>query len=95
VFAKAFSLAVRLFANMLAGHTLVAVLIGLILSAGTAMGALGGLGVAIPVVAGSVAVNLLEIFVAFLQAFIFTFLTALFLGMSVVFHHGDEAEGHA
>lgn len=97
VFAKAFSLAVRLFANMLAGHTLVAVLIGLILSAGTAAGVMGGLGVAVPVVLGSVAVSVLEIFVAFLQAFIFTFLTALFLGMSVVFHHGHEevAEGHA
>jgi F-type H+-transporting ATPase subunit a len=37
-----------------------------------------------------VAISLLELFVAFLQAFIFTFLTALFIGMSVVFQHGDE-----
>jgi F-type H+-transporting ATPase subunit a len=49
--------------------------------------------VAVPVVAGSVAITMLEIFVAFLQAFIFTFLTTLFIGQSVVFHHGDD-HGH-
>jgi F-type H+-transporting ATPase subunit a len=59
------------------------------------MGAGVGFAVAVPVVLGSVAIMLLELFVAFLQAFIFTFLTALFIGMSVVFHHDDEhAEGH-
>ena len=50
-----------------------------------------GLGIAVPVVLASVAINLLELFVAFLQAFIFTFLTTLFIGMSVVFHHDDHA----
>lgn len=94
--AKAFALAVRLFANMMAGHVLLAVLIGFILSAGTALGTVGGLGIAIPVIVGSVAISLLEVFVAFLQAYIFTFLTALFLGMSVVFHHDeDHAGAHA
>lgn len=91
--AKCFALAVRLFANMMAGHTLLAVLVGFILSAGTAMGVVGGLGMAVPVIAGAVAISLLEVFVAFLQAFIFTFLTALFLGMSVVFHHDDDHAG--
>jgi len=37
-----------------------------------------------------VAITLLELFVAFLQAYIFTFLTALFIGISVVFHHDDD-----
>lgn len=93
--AKIFALAVRLFANMMAGHILLAVLVGFILSAGTAMGAAGGLAVAVPAVLGSVAITLLEIFVAFLQAFIFTFLTTLFIGMSVVFHHEEHHEhGH-
>lgn len=92
-FAKAFALAVRLFANMLAGHILLAVMIGFILSAGAAMGWLGGFGVAVPVVLGAIAITLLEIFVAFLQAYIFTFLTALFIGQSVVFHHGEEHAG--
>ena len=43
---------------------------------------------------GSVAINFLELFVAFLQAFIFTFLTTLFIGMSVVLHHDDHGEEH-
>jgi F-type H+-transporting ATPase subunit a len=94
--AKIFALAVRLFANMMAGHILLAVLGGFILTAGTAMGYVGGLAIAFPVVLASVAISLLEIFVAFLQAFIFTFLTALFIGMSVVFHHDDDhGEAHA
>jgi len=90
--AKIFALAVRLFANMVAGHVLLAVLLGFILSAGTSLGAGGGIAIAIPVVIGSVAIMMLEIFVAFLQAFIFTFLTTLFIGMSVVFHHDEHAE---
>jgi F-type H+-transporting ATPase subunit a len=93
--AKIFALAVRLFANMIAGHILLAVLLSFILSAAAAMGAGGGLGIAVPVVLGSAAINLLELFVAFLQAFIFTFLTTLFIGQSVVFHHDhDEDHGH-
>ena len=92
--AKTFALAVRLFANMLAGHLILAVLLGFILSAGSvSVGA--GIGVAIPAVLGSVGISLLEIFVAFLQAFIFTFLTTLFIGMSVVFHHDDHEEATA
>ena len=90
--AKIFALAVRLFANMIAGHVLLSVLVGFIISAWASMGAGGGLLIAVPVVLASVAITLLEIFVAFLQAFIFTFLTTLFLGMSVVFHHDDDHE---
>ncbi len=94
--AKIFALAVRLFANMLAGHVLLAVLLSFILTAGTAMGTTGGLLVAVPVVIGSTLISLLEIFVAFLQAFIFTFLTTLFIGMSTVFEHDDHtSEAHA
>jgi len=94
--AKTFALAVRLFANMIAGHILLSVLIGLILAAGQTLGAGGGLGIAVAVVAGATAVSLLEVFVAFLQAFIFSFLTALFIGMSVNVHHDhhDAAEAH-
>ena len=94
--AKVFALAVRLFANMIAGHILLAVLLSFIMAAGAKSTGLG-LGVGLLVVTGSVAINFLELFVAFLQAFIFTFLTTLFIGMSVVFHHDDhhgEHEGH-
>ncbi len=92
--AKIFALTVRLFANMVAGHLVLAVLLSFILAAGSTSAALG-LGVAVPVVLGSVALNMLEIFVAFLQAFIFTFLTTLFIGMSIVFHHDDHHEAAA
>jgi F-type H+-transporting ATPase subunit a len=92
--AKIFALAIRLFANMLAGHLILAVLLGLIMSAGASSAALG-FGVAVPVVLGSVALSMLEIFVAFLQAFIFALLTTLFIGMSVVFHHDEHEEATA
>jgi F-type H+-transporting ATPase subunit a len=95
VFAKVFALTVRLFANMVAGHVMLAVLLSFILGAGSSIGAGAGFGVAIPVVLGSVALSLLEIFVALLQAYIFTFLTALFIGQSVNVHHEEHEEAHA
>ena len=87
--AKIFALAMRLFANMIAGHILLAVLAGFVYAT-YKVSVIGGALVAIPVVLGSVAITLLEVFVAFLQAFIFTFLTALFIGQAVVLHHDDE-----
>ena len=93
--AKIFALAVRLFANMIAGHILLAVLLSFIMLAGAKSTGLG-LGIGAIVVAGSVAINLLELFVAFLQTFIFTFLTTLFIGMSVVLHNDEHgANEHA
>lgn len=100
LFAKSFALAIRLFANMVAGHILLAVLLSFIAMAGTA-GAVVGFAIAIPVVLGSVAITMLELFVAFLQAFIFTFLTSVFIGLAVNIHHDHEHEadehghGHA
>jgi F-type H+-transporting ATPase subunit a len=69
-------LCVRLFANMLAGHLVLAVIFGFILMVS------GGLWyVVTPLsVGGLIALSLLELFVAFLQAYIFTFLSALFIG---------------
>ena len=92
---RIFALTIRLFANMVAGHVLLAVLVSFIFSAAAAKGALVALGVAVPVLLGSVAINLLELFVALLQAFIFTFLTTLFIGQSIVFHHHDDHEHDA
>jgi len=86
---KIFALAVRLFANMVAGHIMLAVLLSFIISAG-AVSAVMGFGIAVPVVAGSVAISMLEILVAFLHAFIFTVLTAIFIGQAVVLRHEDE-----
>lgn len=93
--AKTFALAVRLFANMLAGHVLLAVLVSMILMAGETLGTVGGFAIAVPVVVGSIAINFLEIFVAFLQAFIFTYLTVVFIGLSVNVHHEGHEEAAA
>lgn len=90
--AKIFALAMRLFAAMVSGHILLAVMIGLILSAGQALGTAGGIGMGMIIAIGAVGISLVEVFVAFLQAFVFTYLTSLFLGMSVNFHH-DDAHG--
>ncbi len=87
--AKIFALAVRLFANMVAGHVLLAVLVSFIGMAALALGTAGGFAIGILVVLSSVAFYMLELFVAFLQAFIFTFLTTLFIGMAVVVHHEE------
>ena len=92
--AKMFALAVRLFANMVAGHVLLAVLMGFISLSYVALGLAGGLGVGLIVVLVSTAFNLLEVFVAFLQAFIFTFLTTLFIGQAVNVHHEHGHEEH-
>lgn len=89
---KPVALAIRLFANMTAGHILLAVLFSFVAVAFT-KGVLIGVPVTIVSVAGAVAIFFLEIFVAFLQAFIFMFLTAVFI--SLLDHHGDHehAEG--
>lgn len=88
--AKTFALAIRLFANMVAGHILLAVLMSftmqLILNLGLGAGTIA----TIPVILGTIAIYGLELFVACLQAFIFTFLTAMFIGQSVDLHHDDE-----
>ncbi len=85
-FIKAFVLAVRLFANMFAGHTVLAVLLLFIVMAKDAALYLFW-PITISSVVGVAALSLLELFVAFLQAFIFTFLTSLFLGSAMHPHH--------
>jgi F-type H+-transporting ATPase subunit a len=91
--AKPLALAIRLFANMFAGHMILAVLLSFILSLGS-HNPVGGYVIAVPVVVGSIGVSLLEIFVAFLQAFIFTALSTLFISQAIVFHHDEHEAGH-
>jgi len=91
-FIKAFVLAVRLFANLFAGHLVLAFILTFIVMAKSLLGS-GGFSTALfgVITVGSVAMvvalSLLEIFVAFLQAFIFTYLTALFMGTALHPHH--------
>jgi F-type H+-transporting ATPase subunit a len=81
-FIKATVLAVRLFANMLGGHTVLAVILLFIVMVKDQAWYLF-LPITAVSVLGVVALSLLELFVAFLQAYIFTFLTSLFLGMTL------------
>lgn len=73
-------LAVRLFANIMAGHTVIAVILGFIAAAAHSW---LWYAVAPASVMGQVAIGMLELFVAFLQAYIFAFLATLFIGMAV------------
>jgi F-type H+-transporting ATPase subunit a len=80
MFAKPFALCIRLFANMAAGHVIIVALISLIFVFNTILMA--------PVAVGfALFIGLLEILVALIQAYIFTMLTALFIGMTVHVAH--------
>lgn len=87
-FTKPFALMMRLWANMLGGHAVLYAIVGLVLVPSLAAAgsvAVGGVG-AIAVI-GTVAIMVLEIFVAFLQAYVFTFLVAVFLSGTVAPAH--------
>ena len=81
IFLKPFVLMVRLFANIMAGHIVVLVFFCLIFVAGQASSG-AGFGASVPAVAFSIFINLLELLVGFLQAFVFTFLSAIYFGMA-------------
>ncbi len=73
-------LGVRLFANMFAGHVVLSVILGFTLMAWSSMAFWAVMPIS---VAGVIALSLLELFVAFLQAYVFTFLSAIFIGAAV------------
>ena len=85
MFTKPFALMIRLFANLTAGHIVIMSLLGLIVImrnwiAGPAFFAF------------SIMISVIELLVAFLQAYIFTLLSALYIGMAVEEHHKEETE---
>jgi F-type H+-transporting ATPase subunit a len=83
--ARPFALAVRLFANMTAGHTILAVLFGMVLSLPVFISWLP--------FAFTIAISGLEVLIAFIQAYIFTILTCVYLGDAVTLH-GHSAGAH-
>jgi F-type H+-transporting ATPase subunit a len=85
LFTKPFALTVRLFANMVAGHFVILALLGLIFSISVAVAPVS--------VALALAIFMLELFVAFVQAYIFTMLSALFIGAGLAHHDEDHAHG--
>ena len=92
---KPFALTIRLFANMTAGHIVLLSLVGLIFFFSQTMGDVVGWGVAPVSVAFSVFIYLLELLVAFLQAYIFSMLTSVFVGLALGEHAHDDHHSHA
>lgn len=90
LFTKPFALAIRLFANMTAGHLVILSLIGLIFTFTEMFGTGYGYGVSPISVGFALFIYLLELLVATIQAYIFTILSALFIGMAVEEHHHEE-----
>jgi F-type H+-transporting ATPase subunit a len=91
---KPFSLLVRLFANISAGHIVVMSLIAIMYNLRESFGLVGSTSLALVL---SFFITLIEVLVAFLQAYIFTMLSALFIGMAVAEHdheHEHDANGH-
>ncbi len=91
VFIKPFALIIRLFANMVAGHIIIICLISLIFIFGE-LNTAAGWGASPLAIGFTVFIYLIEVLVAFLQAFIFTMLTAVFIGQAFEGeHHHDKA----
>jgi F-type H+-transporting ATPase subunit a len=84
--ARPISLAVRLFANMTAGHVILGVLFGLAIAGGALIGWLP--------FAFTIAMNGLEVGIAFIQAYIFTVLTCVYLGDAISLHGHGNSHAH-
>lgn len=95
LFVKPAALAIRLFANMVAGHTLLIVFTSFgALAANAGLGWFGVSAITAVSAVGAMLITLLELFVALLQAFVFMFLTAVFISLMAHEDHGhDEAHG--
>jgi F-type H+-transporting ATPase subunit a len=87
MFIKPFSLTIRLFANMVAGHTVLFSLMGLLFL-------FQEIFLAVPIIGFATFINLLELLVAFLQAYIFTMLTAIFVGLAIGEHSHEQEHAH-
>jgi F-type H+-transporting ATPase subunit a len=93
IFTKPFALIIRLFANMISGHIIILSFICLIFIFG-AMNAALGWGTSPFFILLVVFIYMIEILVAFIQAFIFANLTAVFIGMSFEGEHHSDVPGH-
>lgn len=103
ILTKPIALAIRLFANMTAGHLVILSLIGLIFSFAKMFGPGVGFGVAPISVAFALFVYVLELLVSLIQAYVFTMLSALFISIAIQehdhahddAHHGGHDAGHS
>ncbi len=94
VFTKPFALAIRLFANMLSGKIMIIAILGLIFIFADLFGAIGGYGISVVSVSLTVVLYALKVFVGLLQAYIFTLLSAVFIGMAAEDHDHSEEHYH-
>jgi F-type H+-transporting ATPase subunit a len=90
VFLKPFILMLRLFANITAGHIIILAFFSLIFIFNDLYGPVAGYGVSLLSLAFTIFMNCLELLVAFLQAYVFTLLSALYFGSAVEEHHAGE-----
>lgn len=96
LFTKPFALAVRLFANMLSGKIMIICILGLIFIFADIFGNMAGIGMSLFAVPLTVGLYMLKAFVGILQAYIFTLLSAVFIGMAAAEHaHEEGIEAHA
>lgn len=88
VFTKPFALMIRLFANMMAGHAVI-LSFTCVIFLGWSMGVGYGLGLNLFSIIMLLFMNLLEVLVAFVQAYVFTMLSAVFIGLAHKDHHEE------
>lgn len=94
VLIKPGALIIRLFANMVAGHIIIICLISLIFVFAEKLGQGFGIGSTVISIPFTIFIYFIEILVAFLQAFIFTMLTAVFISQAMEGDHGHEETAH-
>lgn len=87
MFIKPFSLMIRLFANITAGHIVMLSFFGLTFI-------FANIGVGVAATAFAILMNLLELLVAFIQAYVFTMLSASYFAAAIEEHHHDDAHSH-
>jgi F-type H+-transporting ATPase subunit a len=95
LFTKPFALAIRLFANMMSGKIMIIAILGLIFIFNDMYGTVAAYGVSIFSVVLTAVLYILKLFVSLLQAYIFTLLSAVFIGMAAESHEHDEEHYHA
>ena len=90
MFTKPLALAFRLFGNMVSGHLVIVSILGLIFIFAAQLGTGVGIGMIFISLPLTLFIYVLKIVVSLVQAYIFTILSAVFIGMAVVDHHHDE-----
>lgn len=87
LFTKPFSLTIRLFANILAGHCALLGVLSVVFLTAVSMPGAGNYGMSVVSVLLAIFLDMLEVLVAFIQAFVFTMLSSIYISLSQAHHH--------